>query len=344
VAQKSLFANMCLCWQMYMSTNHKQSAMYLISMYTTCQLLGQSLKRGTTSTLYRPLRLTCINAVHAAGVSLPVFKTSMASKSVAAVAAASGLPAANITAAYTAAKPTGRRMLSTAESNSSSSRVAATYSLTAAKPALVAQQIVTAVDDGSLQQELEARLDLPSSPVVSLSAAASRSGAEPQVILKPASLDSAATAAASAATAAASAAAAAADVVAVVAAAVTGSVEAVAAAKDAAAAASSQASSSSSSSTGAIVGGVVGGVCGAAVLAGVAWWCTVGAKKRQQQQQSGLPKDVLAPSTSGSSWNGDDESSVISGSTSTGNLRSVDVVMHVIEEDASAAAAKGGKQ
>jgi hypothetical protein len=283
------------------------------------------------------------DSTHSAGVSLPTFKSTMASKSVAAVAAASGLPAANITAAYTEATPTGRRMLSTAEpssssssSSSSSAGVAATYSLKAANPAVVAQQLVTAVNDGSLQQELQARLELPSSPVVSLSAAAPKSGAAPEVILKATSLDSAATASTAA------------DIAAAVTAAVTGTVEAIAAgSRNAAAAKDAAASSDSSSSnrTGAVVGGVVGGVCGAAVIAGVAWWCTVGAKKRQQQQQqqSALPKDVLAPSTSGSSWNGDDTSSTVSGSTSTGNLRSVDIVMHVIEEDVAAAAAKGGK-
>jgi hypothetical protein len=215
--------------------------------------------------------------------------------------------------------------------------VAATYTLSAAQPAAVAEQVVTAVNDGILQQELQARLDLPSSPVVSLTAAG-KSGGPPEVLLKPASLD----AAAAAITAAA------AEVTAAITAAVAGSAGAIAAASrsadQAAAASSSSSTSSSSNRTGAIVGGVVGGVCGAAVLAGVAWWCIAGAKKRQQQQQqSALRKDVLAPSTSGCSWNGDDGSSVISGSTSTGNLKSVDIVMHVIEEDA-AAAAKGGKR
>ncbi|WIA19613.1 hypothetical protein OEZ85_005551 [Tetradesmus obliquus] len=129
------------------------------------------------------------------GVTLPEFRANMASKSVAAVAAATSLPANNITATYTEAKPAGRRLLATPEASTGSS-------------------------------------------------------------------------------------------------------------------------SSSSSSA---------------------------AKKRQQQQQqqSVLCKDVLATSASGCSWNGDDGSSTISGSTSTGNLKSVDVVMHVIEEDA--AAAKGGK-
>jgi hypothetical protein len=259
----------------------------------------------------------------------------MASKSVAAVAAAAGLPASNISATYTEAKPTGRRMLTTPETSSSSSSagVAATYTLSAAQPAAVAEQVVTAVNDGSLQQELQTRLDLPSSPVVSLTAAG-ESGDPPEVLLKPTSLEAAAAEAA-------------ADVAAAIAAAVSSSAGAIAAAKggavDQPAAAAASSSSSSSSRTGAIVGGVVGGVCGAAVLAGVAWWCIAGAKKRQQQQpqQSKLSKDVLGTSASGSSWNGDDGSSVISGSTSTGNLKSVDIVMHVIEDDG--AAPKGGK-
>lgn len=266
-----------------------------------------------------------------AGTSVSDFRSSRASKALAAVSGATGLPASNITATYYSTLSSRRRTLlqevtatasgaaTAAAAAAESSGTIATYKLTAADPGKLASAVLQAVQDGSLLRSLESQgLTAPGcAPGISLSAQDAE-GSKQLQLLQPTLLAAAAAPRPGDGKAAADA--------------VAGSSNSRAGMQPGVpATVQSGSSSSNSSDVGAIVGGVIGGVCGAAVLAGLA----VVAAKRQRAQQR-LPSSVVSSKAACSTIGvaDSDAGSTISSSTSCGNFKSVDVVMHVIDEDA----------
>lgn len=244
----------------------------------------------------------------------------MARKALATVSAIAGLPADNITATYTNAPNNKRRrgMLAAAAGDADAGvGVLASFKLAAAKPKEVANNIVQAVQDGSLFLKLQASGLAPAwqgsrpgssnfTPVVSLSAKNGKSPSEQLRLLQPTSLLAAGQHELQLHSHAPESA----------------GLEGQRTTPELSGAGNS--SSSRSNSTGIIVGAVVGGLAGAALLTGAAWWAVTTAKKPR------LPKTIIStPSPCMDS----DASSTMSSSASTGTLnQSIDVVMHVSDD------------